>query len=99
MLSNATGIKEGNIMVEDFKTYLLREHKSLNTINTYCRCINEYKKWYHENKNKDIFGMKTDYLKVYESYLKDVKKQKNPTIMTKLCAINAYSIFLKHTNI
>lgn len=91
--------RTGNLVVENFKMYLNKEHKSSNTIKTYCRCIEEFINWYHENKNEEAVRLKKDDIKNYENYLRCVKKQKSETINVKLCALAMYESFLTRTSI
>lgn len=86
-------------MIEEFEKYLLyKEHKSLSTVKTYSRCVEEFISWYYSSKNEEISKLDRQISKEYKEYLVLVEKKKEQTINVKLCALAMLSKFFDHKN-
>jgi Site-specific recombinase XerD len=86
-------------MIEEFEKYLLyKEHKSLSTIKTYSRCIEEFINWYYSSKNEDISKLNIETSREYKDYLVLVEKKKAQTINVRLCALAMLSRFFYYKN-
>lgn len=86
-------------MIEEFEKYLLyKEHKSLSTIKTYSRCIEQFINWYYSIKNEDISELDRETSKEYKDYLVSVEKKKVQTVNVRLCALAMFSRFFYYKN-
>lgn len=86
-------------MIEEFEKYLLcKERKSLSTIKTYSRCIEQFINWYYNSKKKEISKLDRETSKEYKDYLVFVEKKKAQTVNVKLCALAMLSRFLYYKN-
>lgn len=86
-------------MIEEFEKYLLyKEHKSLSTVKTYSRCVEQFINWYYSCKNEEISKLDRETSKEYKDYLVLVEKETAQTINVKLCALAMLSRFFYHKN-
>ncbi|KZL90878.1 phage integrase N-terminal SAM-like domain-containing protein [Clostridium magnum] len=86
-------------MIEEFEKYLLyKERKSLSTIKTYSRCIEQFINWYYSSKNENIYQLDKETSKEYKDYLLLVEKKNTQTINVKLCALAMLSRFFYYKN-
>lgn len=86
-------------MIEEFEKYLLyKERKSLSTIKTYSRCIEQFINWYYSSRNKDILELDRKTSKEYKDYLVNIEKKKEQTINVRLCALAMFSRFFYYKN-
>ena len=86
-------------MIEEFEKYLLyKERKSLSTIKTYSRCIEQFINWYYSSKNENICQLDRETSKEYKDYLLLVEKKNTQTINVKLSALSMLSRFFYYKN-
>ncbi|MFT4413435.1 tyrosine-type recombinase/integrase [Fredinandcohnia humi] len=82
--------------VESFKTYLLENDKSLNTIKSYSQDLNHFLKWLHQRyEQPHLISMLTSTdLKDYERQLKSDDSIAPTTVNRRLVALMKWSEFL-----
>lgn len=74
--------------------YLINENKSVQTINSYCRHVHGYKKWYEDSYGKDLNKLYRINILDFISYLKNIKHDNAKTINAKIAALAKYNEFL-----
>lgn len=82
--------------IESFKTYLLENDKSLNTIKSYSQDLNHFSKWLHQRyEQHHLISMLTSTdLKDYERQLKSDDSIAPTTVNRRLVALMKWSEFL-----
>ncbi|WP_411682194.1 phage integrase N-terminal SAM-like domain-containing protein [Clostridium thailandense] len=86
-------------MIEEFEKYLLyKEHKSMSTVKTYSRCVEQFISWYHSSRNEEISKLDKQTSKEYKDYLVFVEKKKEQTVNVRLCALAMLSRFFYYKN-
>lgn len=81
-------------MLSYFKTYLIEEGKSENTVKSYCIHVNQYLKWYHDSFGIKFCKLYRENVLEFKSYLYNVKNQSAKTINAKLSALAKLNEFL-----
>ena len=91
--------------MEDFKNYLSEQNKSQNTIQSYIRNIENFKKWYKDTTGEELKKIYRPNVLDYKSYLRNIKKTKKvqalkaETINANLSAIMKYNKYLVDSGI
>ncbi len=88
-----------NKYIEKFRTYLLDEGKSENTVNTYMAKVQEYFKWFQETYDAECKKLYRENVLDYKTYLLNVKKHNGKnlngkTVNGKLSALYSFNKFL-----
>ena len=88
-----------NEYIKKFRTYLLDEGKSENTVNTYMAKVQEYFKWFRETYDAECKKLYRENVLDYRTYLLNVKKYKGKnlngkTVNGKLSALYSFNKFL-----
>lgn len=85
------GIQDG------FRSYLEEQGKSENTIQTYCRAVGLYVKWYRETFGQDAEQLYRINVLDYISYLRTVRKLSNQSVNLALAALQCLNEHLLET--
>ena len=91
--------------MEDFKNFLILQGKSDNTVESYVRNVNQYKKWFTDSTGQEFTILYRANILDYKSYLRNVKKNRkgNPlkaeTVNGNLSALIKFNEFLVKSNI
>ena len=91
--------------MKEFKNYLLEQNKLQNTIQSYIRNIENFKKWYKDTTGEELKKIYRPNVLDYKSYLRNIKKTKKgqplkaETINANLSAIMKYNKYLVENGI
>lgn len=86
-------------MIDEFKKYLKKDGKSLNTILVYSKIIEEFMVWYSSNYSESFQLLKRKDVIEFEHYLKNYKENNERTVKIKLSALLKFNKFLVNSNI
>lgn len=81
-------------MLKVFKDYLIKEGKSVNTINTYTRHVRGYINWFKDTTGGEINKLYRSNILEYKSYLQNIKQDSAKTINNKFSALIKLNEFL-----
>ncbi len=84
-------------ILDEFKTYLINDEKSENTIQSYLLNVNGFLKWFDQSKDVPFSKLHKENFKEYISFLKTVKKHKPKTINTIINSLVRFNEFLVET--
>ena len=86
-------------MLDEFKRYLKKDGKSINTIHFYTDVAKEFMEWYEEYHSCEFNHLTRDNVLEFKYYLKYDKKYKSQTIKVKMSEMAKFNEFLVHFNI
>jgi integrase/recombinase XerD len=86
-------------LIDEFKSYLIEQGKSENTIKSYLLHLSDYIKWFQQSYGSEFKSLYRENVLDYKSYLINVKKYKGKnlngkTVNAKLSAIIKFNKFL-----
>lgn len=81
-------------MINDFKTHLILQGKSSNTVSSYVQHINGYYQWYTGTFGSECLRLYRENILDYISYLRNIKKDTGKTINCKISALIKFNEYL-----
>lgn len=81
-------------MINDFKTNLILQGKSRNTVSSYVQHINGYYQWYTGTFGSECLRLYRENILDYISYLRNIKKDTGKTINCKISALIKFNEYL-----
>lgn len=81
-------------MINDFKTHLILQGKSSNTVGSYVQHINGYNQWYTGTFGSECLRLYRENILDYISYLRNIKKDTGKTINCKISALIKFNEYL-----
>lgn len=85
--------------MDDFKTFLINDGKSKNTIKSYIMHLEGYKNWYIDSFGKKLEKLYRQSILEYKSYLLNIKKDSEKTVNAKISALIKYNEYLVKLNV
>jgi integrase/recombinase XerD len=81
-------------MMQEFKTFMLQEEMSLNTIESYLLHLEDYLKWFHDSFSSEFTRLYRENILDFKSYLLTHRKLNAKSINAKLAALSKFNEFL-----
>jgi len=81
-------------LINDFKTHLILQGKSSNTVSSYVQHINGYYQWHTGTFGSECLRLYRENILDYISYLRNIKKDTGKTINCKISALIKFNEYL-----
>ncbi|ABO50345.1 phage integrase family protein [Desulforamulus reducens MI-1] len=85
--------------IEEFKSYLLNQDKSINTIKSYVSHVEDYSRWFQESFGISFTKLYRENILDFKSYLLNIKNLNAKSINAKLAALMKLNEFILSKNI
>lgn len=86
-------------VIEEFKSYLSGQDKSINTIGSYASHVEEYARWFLDSFGLNFTKLYRENILDFKSYLINIKKLNAKSVNTKIAALMKFNEFLLCRNI